>query len=271
MNWRKVMIGMWSWKRPFLSLASIYVLLALIAVFFTDRLLFVPPPSSYDAGHPALIWLDGQDGARLAAIWHPPQDGMPVLLYAHGNAEDIGDNRPIFRSWARKGLGVLGYDYPGYGLSDGRPSEAGANASARAAWDWLMQHGVEPSSIVLVGRSVGGGPTLWLDSQVNAAGVVLISPFTSVYRVPFGISPFPRDRFPNIDRIRQSKTPLLVIHGVRDEVIPFHHGRKIHKHSASENKQMIPIDGAGHNDLFEVAGPRILSEVAEFATTVATP
>lgn len=98
---------------------------------------------------------------------------------------------------------------------------------------------------------------------------MLIAPFTSVFRVAFPFPLFPRDRFQNLKLIRDMDTPLLVIHGENDEVIPVSHGRTLAEASASADKVFIKISDAGHNDLFEVAGDQIVGAIADFSRRVA--
>lgn len=76
---------------------------------------------------------------------------------------------------------------------------------------------------------------------------------------------FPRDRFQNLKLIREMDTPLLVIHGENDEVIPVSHGRKLVDASPASDKAFIPIPDAGRNDLFDFAGDEIIQSIADFA------
>lgn len=269
MDWKRILVGRWSWKRPFQSLLAIYLILGVVAVFFADRILFIPPAPSYDAGFGGLLHLRTDAGETIAALHLPAAPGMPTLLYSHGNAEDLAQSDALYQEWRAMGFGVLAYDYPGYGLSTGTATEASCQRAVLAAWKHLEQTGVKPGSVVLVGRSVGGGPSTWLASRVNPAGLVLIAPFTSVYAVPFRIPIFPRDRFPNLKRIRSMHTPLLVLHGENDEVIPCSHGRRLVEACPAADKAFRPIPGAMHNDLFEIAGDEIIREIADFARRVA--
>jgi len=271
MNWKRLLIGKWSWKRPFASLASIYVLLALFAVFFADRLIFMPPPSSYTGDHAGLRSLETSGGESIAFVHLPASEGMPTLLYSHGNAEDLAHSQEIYDEFHANGLGVVVYDYPGYGLSTGTPGESSSQRAIMAVWKHLNASGIPPSSIVIVGRSVGGGPSVWLASHVEPAGLVLIAPFksafTTAFDLPFPL--FPRDRFPNLKRIRTFERPLLVIHGEDDEVIAVSHGRELVDACGSPDKAFHPIPGARHNDLFEIGGGKIFPLVRQFALRVA--
>ena len=269
MKWRQWLIGRWTWWRPLASLASIYILLGLVAVFFADRVIFQPPPPSYPADEPGLIRFRMPDGGQISAFHLPADKGAPTLLYTHGNAEDIGHSMALFLRWNEMGIGVLAYDFPGYGHSTGRATEKTTHQAIRAAWQYLLAQGVPRDSVVIVGRSVGSGPSTRLAADVQPAGLVLISPFTSAFEVAFPVKLFPGDRFRNIDLVGGIANPLLIIHGRHDEVIPFSHGQKIFETSAAMHKSLLVIEDAGHNDLFAINGEQIIESVAAFARQVA--
>ncbi len=264
MNWKRILIGSWNWKRPFISLGSIYVLLALVAVSCADRIIFQPPPSSYSEKLEGYAKITTKNTASIAAIHLKAPANAPTLIYSHGNAEDIGQNIEIFEALHERGFGVIAYDYPGYGLTPGRSTETSTQQSIQAVWDYAIQSGISPSSIIIVGRSIGSGPSVWLASHTKPAGLILISPLKSAYTVAFRYPIFPGDLFPNYKRIADIKTPLLVIHGEQDEVIPFSHGQEIHQKSPASNKFFVPIKNSGHNDLFQNASDKILDSITEF-------
>ncbi len=267
MDWKRILIGKWSWKRPIYSILSIYLLLVIIAIFFADRLIFFPPPSSYDKDLPNLTTLESSPEETTAVLHLKAAPEKPTLLFSHGNAEDLGDWLPVFEAWHSMGLGVIAYDYPGYGQSSGTPSEASCERSTKAVHQYLEFLGIPDSSVVIVGRSVGSGPSIWLASQMEAKALVLISPFTSAFQVAFPLPfPFlPRDRFPNLKRIRSIELPLLVIHGSEDEVTPASHGKSLADASPASLKSFLPIDGGGHNDLFHLHGDELIRRIAGFA------
>jgi alpha-beta hydrolase superfamily lysophospholipase len=269
MDWKRICFGKWSWMRPFQSLVAVYLLLVVVALFFADRLIFIPPPASYEAETEGLLFLETETGEKIAAIHHPAVVGMPTLLYSHGNAEDLGQSTVLYEIWAEAGLGVMAYDYPGYGQSTGKPDEAGCERAIQAAWDHLIARGVPAGKIVVVGRSVGSGPATWLASREAAAGLVLIAPFTSAFAVMCPVPLFPGDRFPNLKRIRDLRMPLLVLNGDNDGVIASSHGRKLVEASPAADKAFHLIPDAGHNDLFEVAGEEIIGKIDEFVRRVA--
>jgi abhydrolase domain-containing protein 17 len=267
MIWKKLLVGTWSWKRPFYSLAFVYTCMAIFAVGFGDRLIFMPPAAGYSEKHPQLEKALAPSGNEIVFIHLRAQAGMPTILYSHGNAEDISGSMEIYQAWRAGGIGVVAYDYPGYGRSTGTPNEKSCEEAIQTIWNYLLAEKIQPASIVIVGRSVGSGPSTWLAVKENPGGLALIAPFTSTYRVaiplPFPI--FPGDRFPNKTRIREYNGPLLIIHGTKDEVIPYKHGLELMEASPSKEKTHHPIPGAGHNDLFLVAGQEIVDLVEAFA------
>lgn len=264
MNWRKWVIGTWSWKRPLKSLAFIYGCLLIVAVFFAERLIFFPPAPGY-ADDSRLVKFQSSTGDTIAAIERPAKPGRPTILYTHGNGEDLGTVVDLVDQWADEGFGVLAYDFPGYGHSTGKPLEHGCEAAIEAAWKHLTgTRKLDSKSIVLVSRSVGGGPTVWLAAHENPAGMILMSPFTSAFAVRIPMPILPCDRFPNLKRIPDVKCPLLVIHGEADTLIPPSHGRKLVGAATVSDKRYLGIPEAGHDDLMEVGGDTLDTAIQDF-------
>lgn len=239
-----------------LIVAVAYVALAAFAHLIADRLIFLPPASSYGAEDLPVGFVGGPDGNRIA-ILHLPRDSAEfTLLFSHGNAEDLGHAARFLAELGRKaGVSVVGYDYRGYGLSDGGPTTAhGATHDLEAVYRHLVREmGIPPARILLHGRSVGTGPMLELAAREPVAGVIVESGFTSAYRVMTRVALLPFDRFPNIRHIRRVSAPVLVIHGELDEVIPFAHGRQLYQ-AAPEPRDRLWVPDARHNDLLFVAG-----------------
>lgn len=253
--------------RPIKSLAFIYIVLAVTACGFTNSLLFHPPKSDYTSKSSRLELLQTTKGAQVAAFWYPPSDpDAPILLWSHGNAEDLGDLLPLHRELNNQGFGILAYDYPGYGLSEGSPNESGCYAAIDAAYKFLVTEKQIPNEqITIVGQSVGSGPACWLAEREDTAGLVLISPFLSVYRTVTKVPLFPGDKFPNIHRIKKIDEALLVIHGTNDRTIPFSHGERLHQlHSGP--KTFVAIEGADHNTIWPVGYELIVSSLLEFTS-----
>lgn len=250
MTWKKLLVGTWSWKRPLYSLAFIYFTLALVAWLLADHFIFQPPGTPYPDDRNGFSQLG--EGEEAIAIFHLPAiPNMPTLLWSHGNAQNLTSLQPALEYFHALGFGVISYDYPGYGESAGSPDEEGCYRAIEATYQHLTGPlGVPPSDLVLVGQSVGTGPACWLAARHDHAALVLISPFMSAFRSITRIPLLPGDRFPNHQHLTQVTSPLLVIHGEEDGVIPCSQGQSLFDLSPSSEKFFLPVSEAGHNDLF---------------------
>jgi fermentation-respiration switch protein FrsA (DUF1100 family) len=173
----------------------------------------------------------------------------PALIFFHGNGEVIDFLPSQVTELRKQGIHVLLVEYPGYGRSEGSPSEAGINAAAVAAFDALsVRPDVDPSKIIVFGRSIGGGPACSLSMKRPVAALILQSTFTSIrpFARRFLLPGFlVRDVFDNFAAVRRFTGPILIAHGRRDDIIPFSHGQELSK--AGGNVKFIEFD-CKHND-----------------------
>jgi fermentation-respiration switch protein FrsA (DUF1100 family) len=246
-----------------------YSLLSLVAFVFGERVIFQPPPASYDVSDLPFRRI-GVGGGDSVAVLHLPNDSARyTILYSHGNAEDLGYLVHVLRILHGAGFGVIAYDYRGYGRSTGgRPTVRMATADAETVYQFAVnEFGLPPDRLILHGRSVGSGPTLELAVRHPVAGVILESAFTSTYRVLTRVGLLPFDRFRNIRQIENVRSPVLVIHGSDDRLISPSHGRTLFG-LAPEPKQSLWVDGAAHNDVVRVAGEAYMSALQRFALLI---
>lgn len=199
-------------------------------------------------------FIDTPDGVRLHSWYCPAAEPTAVVLFAHGNAGALPARVQRLRWMVHQlGVSVLAFDYRGYGLSEGRPSEAGLIADARAARAKLAAlAGVAESEIVLYGRSLGGGVVTQLAADDGARGLILESTFTSLPDVARSkpllrpVSYVMQNRYASIDRIGDYRGPLFQAHGDTDRVVPLRLGERLHA-AANQPKEFHTISGAGHN------------------------
>jgi fermentation-respiration switch protein FrsA (DUF1100 family) len=233
-------------------------------IFFPDPRVPDPPPGVDER---ALVT---DDGVRLHAWLAPAGPAAPMLVWSHGNGGNIASRAAIVLALRARGVGVLAYDYRGYGRSEGRPSEAGVYRDARAAYDAVRADGVAPGRIVCFGESLGAAVTVRLATERPCAGVVLVSPFTTladVARRHYGpLGRLAGDRFDAVSCVRRLRTPLLVVHGDADEIVPFELGERLFA-AAAEPKRFLRVAAAHHNDVFDGAGA--VDAIAAFAREVA--
>lgn len=242
-----------------------YLTLAALAYFTADRQIFLPPRSSYGRHDLPVIMIPAGDGVEIAALHLPNDEAAFTILYAHGNAEDLGHLAPMLEEIRDAGFAVLAWDYRGYGLSTGGPPTA---AGATEDVDAVYRHattamGIDPRRIIAYGRSVGSGPAVHLAARAPVGGLVVESGFTTAFRVVTRVQLLPFDRFPNVREIRRAGCPVLIIHGLADSIIPPWHGRELFE-AAPEPKRALWIRGAGHNDLYAVAREEYLRGLREF-------
>jgi fermentation-respiration switch protein FrsA (DUF1100 family) len=257
-------------KLLLLSALLLYGAIALLAYVAADRMIFQPPPPSYDARRLGVTTIGGgDDGVSIATLYLPSPRAALTLLYAHGNAEDLGMVAPYLEALRRDGFAVLAFDYRGYGASTGGPTTASAATRDMEAVYRHAVHtlGVPASRLVLYGRSVGSGPATDLAARLPIGGLVLESAFTSTFRVVTRVPLLPFDRFPNLHHLRRVRVPVLVIHGTDDEVVPVSHGRRLFS-VAAEPKRAFWVEGAHHNDVTLVGGARYFAVLREFAVLV---
>lgn len=253
------------------------VLFVVLVRAFENRLIFFPPrypegfvrPEAYGI-HPQEIWLTTSDGVKLNAYFLAAPDSSKVLLWFHGNAENIGMGLDHLRVLERLGVNVMELDYRGYGKSEGSPNEAGVYRDADAAYLYLTaSRKFAPKDIYIYGHSLGGAVAVDLASRSDCGGLIVESSFTSVpdmarhvYRVPFARY-LPRSRFDSLAKIARVKAPVLVIHGTRDGVIPFEMGRRLYE-AAREPKSFMPVEGAEHDDPYLVGGEAYFKRISAF-------
>jgi uncharacterized protein len=242
-----------------------------------DALLYFPS-RRHDAT-PASLGLDGEDvemstedGERLHGWWITAAAGSRRghVVHFHGNAGNISHRLPEAAALSGAGFDVLLFDYRGYGLSTGRPHEAGLYRDARAARAAVVARSrVDPSRLFHLGESLGGAVALALALEHPPRGLVLQSTFTSVRdmaRVHYPVVPpfLLPDAFPSLRRVPHLRAPLLIVHGDADDIVPFAQGEALFA-AAPPPKRFHRVAGAGHNDLLAVMGKSYAQVIARWA------
>jgi abhydrolase domain-containing protein 17 len=209
-----------------------------------------------------------------------------VLLWCHGNAEDLGTGYANYVELCKQlGMQVVAFDYSGYGCSTGKHSETQTYDDVRCMLAYLTVDCQVPlKSIVLVGRSLGSGPAVDLASQTPGLGaLILLSPLASaisvVANLPRPLRRAGNDIFCNQDKIHLIQSfPVYVIHGMKDTVVPFAHGRLLaerlaapveKKGAGNERVETWWIEPCGHNDIEAYAGDRFYANLKRFIRSCA--
>ena len=177
------------------------------------------------------------------------------MLFCHGNGGNLTHRvDTLIMLQRRVGVSVLIFDYRGYGRSEGKPSEAGVLADARAARAWLAAREKRPAAdVVLMGESLGGAVAVDLAARDGARALVLESTFSSLPDVAaYHYAWLPvrwamRTRFDSVAKIGDYHGPLLQAHGDADTIVPIRFGRRLFE-AAAEPKQFLLLPGHDHND-----------------------
>ena len=253
------------WPRFAILFLFFYLLLVLYAWFYGDKILFpYPSPPSYTKDDVSL-YLHTHSGYRIACISEEAINSNGInIIYSHGNGEDIGMIQSLMGEIKGYGCNVISYDYPGYGLSEGKASEQNCYEAIDSVFEYLTKDKkISPNRILLWGRSLGTGPSCYLASKENVGGLILETPFLSAFRTISEIPVLPWDRFRNIEFVDSVKCPSLVIHGRWDEVVPFRQGKKIYN-NLPQPKTFLEIKEASHNDLVIKGGELYKKSIEKF-------
>ena len=237
-----------SW-RVIKALVRIYLGVLVLGWFVSDSLLFQPPAPDYgEGGVYRRISVNGQERIGMLALTNAA--AKYVLLYAHGNAEDLGPGlRDYLNEFCAHGFEVYAFDCRGYGISDGKPGAGRACEDAEAAYQHLVRDlKIPPERIVLYGHSLGAALALDLAAHHRTAGLIVESGFVTAFRVLTHVPLFPVDKFRNNRRICEIQSPVLILHGVLDDTIPCWHGRELFR-LAPEPKFAYWAEAASHNDV----------------------
>ena len=229
------------------------VLLQVLASVLINRFMFHSIKDGYDKTLGGYVDI-GTNGVSIAARIVGAYNGKKVIMYCHGNAEDLTAIDGRFDALVADGYTVATFDYPGYGLSDGTPDEEGCYRNAYRLYDWLVScRGISPKDIIVVGYSIGTGVATAIASSREVGGLWLEAACLSAPRAVTRIRLLFADPFPSVDTIRKVECPIVMLHGTLDSIIPYSQGRRLYD-IAPNPKWFLSIDGAGHGDFIEVMG-----------------
>ncbi len=235
-----------------------YAALFAIACASHHALLYPSPTPEYLAANTDLYLLGGDEQRSLALCSIPAGATAPVVIFFHGNAEQITNYQQAARSMSARGIGFCAVEYPGYGaLHAQRASESAIYLSAIRSLDRIEQElGVSRDRIVLAGWSLGSGVATEMAARQRGARLILLSPYTSLLAVaqriamivPMGM--IMDERFDSLAKSRHISIPALVIHGARDQLIPPLMGRGLAASFA--NGQYVELSQRAHGDVIGV-------------------
>jgi len=234
--------------------------IVLVSLYFLQtRLIFYPGRLSKEfkfklGDHGEEVFITTQDGEQINALFFKGS-GPDVILYFHGNAGDLSGWQFVQEDFTEHGYSILIIDFRGYGKSSGTISENGFYKDADAALAFLLKEkNYKPEDIIIYGRSIGTGPAVDLASCHQTKGLILESPYASLKKLANEKLPmlfpglFLKYHFNNAEKIKKVKSPVVLIHGSQDTLIPPSHSEQLLKNIQSK-KLMVLVPEGSHNDL----------------------
>ena len=269
--------------KRFVIYSVLIILFIMIFPKFIEKGLIFHPDKSNDTATPDIhgieyddVIFQTEDGLNLNGWFVPgkktsPDTDLHTLLWFHGNAGNINrrlDN--IKMIYERVPVNVFIIDYRQYGRSEGKVSEQGTYLDARAALAYLhSRKEINREKIIFFGRSLGSAVAVELALNEKCRALILETPFTSILEMGKKLYPFLpvslllKTKYDSLAKIRNIKVPILVMHGDKDALVPFEHGKRLYD-MANEPKEFYTIPGAGHNDTHIVGGDEYFDVIKRF-------
>ena len=211
-------------------------------------------------------------GARLFL----KNDKCSNIIFFHGNAELAQEYGPIARMFNEANLNFIVVDYRGYGLSEGFPSKENLHQDAVEAFDYLVSYLRSKNyngQIIAMGRSLGSASICeiiskrikFLDKCIIESGFGTEYPLLKLLNIdPESIDYTPADGFGNLGKLKDYKKPIYFIHADRDHIIPISEAEMMLKSCASNEKDLLVVNGADHNNIISIMGREYFNKINIF-------
>ncbi len=254
--------------------------------YYPNDRLYQTPDTPYES-----VAFKSHDGTLLTG-WFVPAVGPATgtIIHFHGNAANISNHYGFVAWLPEAGFNLFTFDYRGYGDSQGSPNRQGIFEDSVAALEYLATRGdVDPKRLVALGQSLGGANAITAAAatpEIPLKGVVVESAFDSYraiardkigyipllgwFKTPLSLIAVTNEHSPGEVIHRLSPTPLLIIHGTHDRVIPYAHGRRLYE--AAENpKMMWTVDQGHHTSAFTTQGAIYRQKLTDYLHTILDP
>jgi len=245
-----------------ISIFFLYLFFGFLLFFLQRKIIFnvsskPKKPLEYGLINIQELEIFTDDGVGLLCWYSKAEANNPTLIYFHGNSFDIGERAYRIDKYIKQGWGVLLVSWRGFSGNKGKPSETNLYTDAEAIMKWVDKQNLNKSyEIVLYGESLGSGVAVEMATRYSFKSLILEAPFTSIVDIAqnrYKIYPakfLVLDKFDNFSKILKIKSPLLIISGKKDEVVPHDHSIRLFN-KAKKPKDCLFIDEALHNNLYE--------------------
>ena len=225
-------------KYLYIALSSIflaYLIIALFTYLYQRKLLYHPSENNYTGDEIQFeykeVFIEVDKGIKLKS-WFLEKDlkKNKTILYFHGNAGDLTNRIHKLNELKKLNVNILIISWRGFSGNEGKPTEKNLYHDAKKSVEWLNNSGIENKNIVLYGESLGTGVAVELGQDNSFSGIVLESPFTSIadaakiYYPYLPVDLLIKDRYDSLKKIKNIIIPILIMHGKKDDVVPFDMG-----------------------------------------------
>ena len=243
-------------------LLFLYIFFGFLLYILQRRIIFnkcdkPKPPENYGLENIREVNIITEVKISLLAWFFKGRSNKPILVYFHGNSFDIGERAYRIKKYNDAGFSTLIVGWRGYSGNQGVPTENNLYLDGRATIKWILNNTkFNMEDIINYGESLGSGVAVDLNLKYNFLCTVLEAPFTSIADVAnkrYKIYPtklLVKDKFDNLSKIDQIKSPLLIISGTKDEIVPHFHSKLLFN-KANNTKKSLFIDEAMHNNLYD--------------------
>ena len=221
-------------------LIFLYVLIGFFIYIFQGKLLYHPGANNYldDASlNHKIKKIYIPSDQKLVAWYFKKNPKYKTLLFFHGNAGKIDNRIYKLNEFSKLNVNYLIFAYRGFSGNEGDPSEKGLYKDARAVKYWLNLNNIQDNEIVLYGESLGTAVAVDLAKEFSFSGIILESPFTSMTKLAKKHYPYLpvkfllKDRYETIKKLNEINSPILVMHGAKDNIVPFDMGVKVYENA----------------------------------------
>ena len=220
----------------FLILLFLYIFVIIFLFFYQRKLLYHPSENNYldetQLNH-TIEKTFIQSNDKLVSWYFKKNPKFKTILFFHGNAGKLDNRVYKLNELSKLELNYLIVAYRGFSGNAGKPTESGLYEDANFAKIWLNKNGVKDKDIIIYGESLGTAVAIDLASRYNFSGIILESPFTSMldlaqkYYPIFPVKLILKDRYESRKKLNDIKSPVLVMHGKKDKIVPFYMGEQI--------------------------------------------
>jgi len=227
-----------------------YLSILLFMFFFQRTFMYHPKVKTLDS--PPIkfkykeVYIPSEKNIKLKSWFSFSPLNKKTILFFHGNAGDLNARIYKLNKLSNLDVNFLIISWRGFSGNNGKPTEKGLYQDAEKAVEWLQTNGIKKKNIVLYGESLGTGIAIELASKDNFSGVILESPYTSMVDMGKRFYPFvpvsllQRDRYNSLKKIKKINSPILVLHGKADTLVPYYMGKKIYDNANEPKYSYFP-------------------------------